>query len=337
MKRLLFLLTLMTIVVLAAPERNEIPQPELIPESDAYSIAVVEFRGDDEAIKQLLEAALKSVTSGEAKLPPSMAEVSDYLSRNNRADLLFAGLPFQAVRVDRMLPSNQTSPTYAVTLAGWKGLQSQMFNTLSAGTDGKAFPTVRYRVTDLVSREHADDPTWPGTMCRVNGTFLFAPSPDAAKKVVDRLAPKDKPLPPAGGPLLAAYKDLPKTPDAFGVLQNQKGAFSALLKSLNNEHIQKLRDKVGSDRLEKCVAATKSATWQVEIVSADRAEFQAVLSADQKDVPEIAKAIEDGKANIDATKVVDVTVAPNGGTVTVKAAVIGLKQLMLDGMAKAGK
>lgn len=337
MRRLLFLLTLLTCVVLAAPERNPIPEPELIPEADAYSIAVVEFRGDDEAIKSLLEAALKSISSGEAKLPASMAEVSDYLAKNNRADMLFAGLPFQAVRVDRMLPNNQTSPTYAVTLAGWKGLQSQMFNTLSVGPDGKAFPTARYRVTDLVSREHADDPAWAGTLCRVNGTFLFAPSPDVAKKVVDRLVPKDKPVGPANGPLLAAYKALPKTPDAFGILQNQKGAFSSLLKSLDNEHVQKLREKIGSDRLEKAVAATRSATWQVEIVSADRAEFQAVLTVDPKDQAMVASAIEDGKANMDATKVVDVSVVQGQGSVTCKAALIGLKQLMLDAMAKGGK
>jgi hypothetical protein len=329
-------MTLFTLVVLAAPERNPIPDPELIPEADSFSIAVVEFRGDDEAIKSLLEAALKSVSSGEAKLPESMADVSDYLARNNRADMLFAGLPFQAVRVDRMLPSNQSSPSYAITLAGWKGLQSQLFNSLSVGPGGKTYPSQRYRITDLVSRDHADDPSWPGTLCRVNGTFLFSPSADQAKKTVDRLAPKDKPVGPAGGPLLTAYKALPKTPDAFGVMLNQKGAFSALLKSVNNEHVQKLRDKVGSDRLERSVANVQSATWQVEIVSADRAEMQATLMVDPKNQAEVAAVIEDGKGNLDTTKVTEVIITQGAGTVTVKAAVIGLKQLMLDAMAKGG-
>ena len=336
MKRLFYFVTLLTMVVLAAPETNPIPEPELIPEADSFSIAVVEFRPDDEAIKALLEAALKSVSSGEAKLPASMADVSDYLARNNRADMLFAGLPFQGIRVDRMLPSNQSSPTYAITLAGWKGLQSQMFNSLSVGPGGKTFPSVRYRTTDLVSRDHSDDPSWPGTLCRVNGTFLFSPSAEQAKKTFDRMVPKDKPVGPAGGPLLAAYKALPKTPDAFGVMLNQKGAFSALLKSVNNEHVQKLRDKVGSDRLDKAVANTQSAVWQVEIVSADRAEMQAVLTVDPKNQADVAAVIEEGKANLDATKVTEVTVTQTPGTVTVKAAVIGLKQMMLDAMAKGG-
>jgi len=333
----LILITLLSLVALAAPERNEIPDPELVLESDSFSIAVVEFRPDDEAIKALLEAALKSISSGETKLPDSMADVSDYLSRNNRADLLFAGLPFQGMRVDRMLPNNKTSPTYALTLAGWKGLQAQLFNSLSVGPGGKAFPTVRYRVTDLVSREHSEDPSWAGTMCRVNGTFLFSPSPDLAKKTVDRLAPKDKPLGPAAGALLTAYKALPKTPDAFGIMLNQKGAFQALLKSVDNEHINKLREKVGSDRLDRAVANTKSATWQVEIVSSERAELQAVLTVDAKDQAEVAAVIEDGKGNLDATKVTEVTISQAPGTVTVKAAVIGLKQLMLDAMSKNGK
>ena len=337
MLRYLFLIVLLTCTVLAAPERNPIPDPELIPEADSYSIAVVEFRGDDEAIKSLLEAALKSISSGEAKLPASMTDVSDYLSRNNRAEMLFAGLPFQAVRVDRMLPNNQSSPTYAVTLAGWKGLQSQMFNSLSVGPGGKAYPSQRYHSTDLVARDHADDPSWAGTLCRINGTFVFAPSPDQARKVYDRLVPDSKPLGPAGGALLTAYKALPKTPDAFGVMLNQNGAFSALLKSLDNEHIQKLRDKVGSERLDKAVANTKSATWQVTVVSADRAELQAVLTVDPKDQAEVAAVIEDGKGNIDATKVTDVTVTQAPGTVTVKAAVVGLKKLMLDTLAKSGK
>lgn len=335
--RIVFLLTVLSCLVWAASDRNEIPPPELVLEGDSYSIAVAEFRPDDEAIKALLEAALKSISSGESKLPPSMAEVSDYLSRNNRADLLFAGLPFQGIRVDRMLPNNQTSPTYAFTLAGWKGLQVNVFNSLSTGPDGKAFAVQRYRVTDLVSRTHANDPTWADTLCKVNGTFLFSPSAEQAKKTVDRLAPADKPLGPSNGPLLTAYKALPKTPDAFGICINQKGAFSALLKSLDNEHIQKLREKVGSDRLEKSVAATKSVVWQVEIVSAERAEFQAVLTCDPKDQAEIVAVMEEGKANLDATKVVDVSITPGSGTVTAKAAVTGLKKLMLDAMTGYGK
>ena len=329
--------TLLTASVWAAPEGNPIPDPALLPESDSFSIGVVQLRPDDEAIKSLLEAALKSISSGEAKLPASMADVSDYLSRNNRADLLFAGLPFQGVRVDRLLPSGQTSPAYAVTLAGWRGLQVNLFNSLSQGAGGKAFPTERYRVTDFVFRDRSDDPTSAGTLCRVNGTFLFSPSKDAAKKIVDRLSPKDKPLGPSNGALLKAFQALPKTPDAYGILLNQKGAFSALLKSMNNDQIQKIRDKVGSDRLEKVVANTKSVTWQVEIVSADRAELQAILAMEQKDVAEAVSLLEEGKANLDTTKVADLSVTAGAGTVTAKGAIVGLKQLMLDGLAKGGK
>lgn len=326
MRKILLLITLLTCMVMAASERNEMPNPELIPEGDCYSIAVVQLRENDEPIKQLLEAALKSISSGETKLPASMADVSAYLSGNNRADMLFAGLPFQTVRCDRMV-NGQTQGTSAVTLAGWKGLQVNVRNSLSAGPDGKAFPTTRYRVTDLVQRDI-------NVMCQVNGTFLFTPDADSAKKVVDRLAPKDKPVPPVASPTLTAFKALPKTSDAYGVVINQKGAFSQLLKSLNNDQIQKIRDKVGNDRLEKAVANTKSATWSIDITSAERADLQAVLVCEQKDVADIAALFEEGKASLDTTKVADVVITPGQGSVTVKGAIINLKQLMLDGMVK---
>ena len=215
-KRILLLITMLTCMVTAASERNDMPNPELIPEADCYSIAVVQLRENDEPIKALLEAALKSISSGETKLPASMADVSSYLSGNNRADMLFAGLPFQTVRCDRMV-NGQTQGITAVTLAGWKGLQVNVRNSLS----GKAYPTTRYRVTDLVQRD-------VNVMCQVNGTFVFTPDADSAKKVVDRLAPKDKPLPPVSSPTLAAFRALPKTSDAYGVVINQKGAFSQL-------------------------------------------------------------------------------------------------------------
>lgn len=331
------LILLLCLAALAAPERNEMPDPELLLESDSFSIAVVVLRPDDEAIKYLLEAALKSISSGETKLPESMADVSDYLSRNNRADLLFAGLPFQGVRIDRLLANNQTSPTYALTLAGWKGLQSQVFNSLSVGPGGKAYPSVLYRVTDLVSREHWDDPTWAGTLCRVKGTFLFSPTAELAKKIVDRLVPKDKPPGPAAGALLTAYRALPKTPDGFGVLLNHKGAFSALLKAVDHEQVKKLREKVGSDRLDRAVAVTRSVVWRVEIVSSDRAEMEAVLTVEPKDQAEVAAVLEEGKGNLDATQVTEVTITQAPGTVTVKAAIVGLKKLLLDALAQAGK
>ena len=57
-----------------------------------------------------------------------------------------------------------------------------------------------------------------------------------------------------------------------------------------------------------------------------------MLTCEQKDVAEIAALFEEGKASLDATKVADVSITPGPGTVTVKGAIINLKQLMLDGM-----
>lgn len=322
--------------LLAEPPKNPIPDAEMLFESDSYAVSVVQLKPEDEPVKALLKAALESITSGETKLPASMAEVSSFLGRNNRVDLLYAGLPFQGVRVDRMV-SKGTSPTYATTLAGWRGLQVSLYNSLAAAADGKAFPSEQYRRTDLVYREHNDDPTWAGTLCRVNGTFLFSPTPAQAKGVVDRLMPKDKPVPAAAGPLLTAYRAVSHNPDAYGVILNQKDAFSTLLKSMNNEYVQKVRDKVGSDRLERVVANTKTVVWQVEIVSAERAEIQAVLTLEPKNVAEASAMFEDGKTGLDSTKISDVSIVAASNSVTVKGAVINLKKLMLDGMVNFSK
>ena len=53
---------LLTASVWAAPEANPIPEPALLPESDSFSMAIIQLRPDDEAIKSLLEAALKSIS-----------------------------------------------------------------------------------------------------------------------------------------------------------------------------------------------------------------------------------------------------------------------------------
>lgn len=316
--------------------RNPIPDPALMVEADSFSILVMQLRENDEPISALLKAALNSIASGEAKLPESMSGVVDYLKQNNRADMLLAGLPYQAVRVDRMLPSGQTSPLYASTLSGWRGLQVQLYNSLSTGPDGKAYKSEFYRKSDLVFREHSDDPAWAGILYKVQGTLLFAPTADMTKKVVDRLMPKDKdkPATPVAGPLQSAYQALPKTSDAYGVVLNQKGAFSALLKSMDNEYVRKIRDKVGSDRLERAVASTRSVTWQVDVVSEDRAEFVAVLKVDAKDAADVAAMFEEGKSSLDPTMVAESSVTQEGDTVTLKLAVVGLKKLLLDTLAK---
>jgi hypothetical protein len=336
-KFLLFFFLLMTMVVAAEPPRNKIPDPELLLEADSYSIVVVQLKENREPVKALLEAALKSITSGETKLPASMAEVSNFLGRNNRTDLMFAALPFQAVRLDRMLNTKSTSPTYAATLAGWRGLQVNLYNSLCTAPDGKGYPSEQYRRTDLISREGANDPTSAGTLCRVDGTYLFSPTPAQAMATVDRLMPKDKPVPPVAGPLLNAYRAASHNADAYGITLNQKDAFSTLLKSMDNEYVKQVRDKVGSDRLERVVANTKSVVWQVDITSAERADFQATLTLEPKNVAEAASMFQDGRSGLDATKVTDIVITPAANTVTVKAAVVGLKKLMLDAMLKAGK
>lgn len=322
--RILLFLLLALSSAAVAERRNDIPDPALLPEPDSFSIAVVSFRPENEAIKSLLEVALNSITSGEAKLPESMQDVTNYLSRNNRADLLFEGLPFQAVRVDKMNGS-AALPAYAVTLAGWRGLQVQVFNSLSAGPEGKAFPVEAYGRTDLVKRDN-------GVLCRLNGTFLFSDLEARVKQAVDRLSAKSPE--PANGALLEAYKALPRTSDAYGVALNKNGEFSALLKSLDNEHVRKVREKVGSERLEKAVANTRKAVWKVDVVSGDRAEFEGVLTLDPSQVSEVASMLEEGRANLDTAKIVDVAITPGKDTVTVKAAVVGLKDLLLDGLKK---
>ena len=144
--------------LLAEPPKNPIPDAEMLFESDSYAVSVVQLKPEDEPVKALLKAALESITSGETKLPASMAEVSSFLGRNNRVDLLYAGLPFQGVRVDRMV-SKGTSPTYATTLAGWRGLQVSLYNSLAAAPDGKRCRTAVLAETDVINMVARGIPT----------------------------------------------------------------------------------------------------------------------------------------------------------------------------------
>ena len=132
----------------------------------------------------------------------------------------------------------------------------------------------------------------------------------------------------------SAWASLDKSADAYGVAINNKGAFSTLLKSMNNEYTDKVRQTVGSDRLDKGVAATKMATWTVNVVSDDRAEAVAILKVDPAQAADVAAMFQEGQKGLDATKITDATVTQSGDTVTIKFAVIGLQQLMLDMLAK---
>lgn len=336
-RSLCLLLALTLFAVAAGPaNRNPIPDPAALISADSFSIAVVNARADDVPIQNLLKSALNSIATGQAKLPPSMAQAGDYLAQNNRADMLIDGLPFQGVRVDRLLASGQTSPTIASTLSGWRGLQVQVYNGLSADSAGKPYPSVTYRRNDLVSLPSANDPTQPGNLVKVNGTFLFTPTQAEAKTIIDRLVPKEdgSAVPNATGALASAFASLDKSADAYGVAINNKGAFSTLLKSMPNEYVDKVREKVGSDRLDKGVAAVKTATWSVNVVTEDRAECQAILKADPAQATEIAAMFTEGQQGLDATKITDASATAEGDTVTVKFAIIGLQQLMLDMMAK---
>lgn len=312
--------------------RNPIPDPKLIPEKDSFSIVVISLKGQDAAVEELLKAALKSITSGETKLGEDMAQVTDYLSRSDRAEMLVEGLPFQGVRVDRLLASGKPSPTYAFTLSGWRGLQRVMYNTMAADAKGDAFPSVTHGETELLKRTHHADPTWADNFCNTNGTFLFCPSLDQAKKAVDRLGGS-----PVNGPLLEAYAALPKTADAYGVVVNKNNEVSALLKTFDNEHIKKIREAVGSERLDRVVDSSKKVTWQIDIVSSERAEFVAVLQLDPANVAEAVAAFEDGKKGLDKERIVDFKVSQGTDTVTVSAAMVGLKKVMLDAMTSFGK
>ncbi len=331
---LLLLILLSPLAQAAGPSRNSIPEPELLPTNDSYSIAVVKLRQDDAAIQELLKAALESIRSGETKLPKDMAEVQDYLSRGDRAKMLAEGLPFQGVRVDRLLDSGHTSPTYAFTLAGWRGLQRVVYNSLAANSEGDAFPSETYAETELLKRSHHADPTWADNFANVDGTFLFAPSGARAKTLIDRMTQGGT---AEEGELQKAYQQLAKSTDAYGVLVNRAQAFSTLLKDFDNEHINKVRDAVGSERLDRVVDSVTKATWKVDIVSSERAEFEALLELDPKDVAEAVAAFEEGQKSLDKESIADFKLSSTDKTVTVKMAMIGLKKVMLDGMTSFGK
>lgn len=119
------------------------------------------------------------------------------------------------------------------------------------------------------------------------------------------------------------------------VLLNQKDSFKALLKAVEGQDLGKVREKVGSDRLDRVVTGTKKVVWSGEIISPDRVECQIVLTMPAASTAEAVAAINDGKAGLDPARVTDISVTPNGETVTVKFAVLGVKQMILDYLTKS--
>lgn len=332
-KRIFPLLLILLSVVALAADRNPIPDPNLFIDADSYSIAVFAMRDGDAGVKAALDAALTSLNDGSVKLPPQFQELNSYLSGDKQKDVVFQALPFQGIRVDRMLPDGRTSPTVAATLAGYRGLQTQLYNTLAKGPDGNAFPSEPYRRTEIVARTGATDPTMAANLERVNGTLVFAATSAAAKAIADRLF-DTKPVPKSA--LMDVFKTIPQTGDGYGVALNQKNSFSTLLKQVEGTDLQAIRNKIGSARLDKVVAATTKVVWQANIVDQNQIDGQVDLTMAPAAVADAVAAINDGQAGLDPTRVTNIAVTNTADTVSVKFSVLGVKQMILDYITKSG-
>jgi hypothetical protein len=209
----------------------------------------------------------------------------------------------------------------------------QLYNSLAKGADGNAFPGTDYKRTTVVARTGANDPTTAANLERVNGSFVFAPSMASAKAIYDRLT-ADKPV-PVKGPLLTAYNALDKSGDAFGVALNQKGTFTSLLKTVPGADLQAIRNKVGSDRLDKIVGNTKMVVWAGNVTGADTASGQVVATMNNAAAAaEAVTALNEGKTSINTTTIPTFNVSSAGETVTVSFSVANIKQTLLDMLTK---
>ncbi|MEW6277546.1 MAG: hypothetical protein AB1758_02905 [Candidatus Eremiobacterota bacterium] len=301
MKRLFALLLLVWLAVpLAAeeaPSRVDLPDPLRFIGPDTVAIAVARARGEDEGFRQLINRALTGAreAGGAGSLG---ALLNTFLSVGTQESMLLNALPLQWVRVDTVGPDGQLNSCVAITLAGWRGLQSLVYSSMVTGKDGKPYELRRHRNEDIVLREDWQNPRSRMVFTRVKGTFLNCATPDQARYLVDRLLSKE--LEPVANPLQVAYGHLDRQRDSYGVVLNRNGSLMRVLEWVNRPDTARVRQAVGSERLDRVASTVESASWTADVVSDDRVDIDVTfVTRSPEEARELAGVVEEAREVLD--------------------------------------
>lgn len=292
-------LKLLLVLGLLLPGRAQetLPDPSTFGRSDSLAIFVVRARSEDNGFRQMLATAINGAQA--QKGAPSLASfLSSFLSLRSQEEMLLAALPLQWVRVDSVGPDGRLLSNVAITLAGWRGFQTLIYNALTAGPEGKPYDKRLHQGEEIVLRDGWQSPGARLVLARVKGTFLNCSTPDQARYQIDRLLGKDHS--PLQGPLWQAYSQLAQDKDAFGVIVNRSGSLLKVLEWVNRADTQRVREKLGSERFERAAELVESASWEADVVSDDRIDIEVrFATAGRPQAEELALLLEEAREVLD--------------------------------------
>ncbi len=252
-----------------APAQSSLPDPACLGQGSSVSITVVRARPDDPGFRQLFRTALAGARSQQGEHSMASA-LSGILSQESQLSMVQAALPLQFVRVEQA-GEDRIRATSAITVTGWRGLQSVVYNTLVTPPDGGK-PEVRgHRGEEIVLRPGWRDSRGPRVVARVRGTFLNCSTPDLARQAIDGLLspPAKRPQ----GPLWDAYARLNPSRDVYGALLNRNGSLGQMLTWACGDELEPVRRKVGVEQFERVTSSVTTVAWEGEVVSDDRIDL----------------------------------------------------------------
>lgn len=290
-------LSLLCLLMPVRAQEGELPEPRLMGQSDSLSLVVVRARSEDAGFRQMLSTALQ----GAQKSPSgSLAGLlSSFLSLRSQEEMVLSALPLQWVRVDRVGPDGKLLSNVAVTLKGWRGFQSLLYNALADGPDGKPYETRSYGGEEIVLRSGWQNPANRMVLSRVHGTFLNCPSPDEARYLIDRLSGKDQHA--LSGPLWLLWQHTPQDQDACGAIVNQQGMLQKTLDWVNPLDTARVREAVGAERLEQAIGLVQSVWWQADVVSDDQIDIVVRFqTAGKEQAEQVGAVVEQAREVLEA-------------------------------------
>jgi hypothetical protein len=275
-KRILALVTLLCLSLpLGAaepPQRIQAPPPEIFLEEDTISVAVLLGRAEDAGFRSMVHSAWQTLRAQDPdRLAPLLGLLLQLIGKGQELDALLTFLPMQVVRVDSLDEQGMPVPTMAITVSGWPGLQSLVYAGLTVDKQGQPLPRRDFHGTEIILRPGWENPRGARVLTRVKGTFLHCPTVDRARQLIQKL--DASPARPPETPLAQALARMDRGSDTYGVVSNQGGALLNFLHWLNAPDYERVRTRVGPQRLDEVAAQVTMMSWEGDIVSEDQVDL----------------------------------------------------------------
>jgi len=323
MRRSSFLRLGLALLLAAGVGAQSLPEPLWLGRSDHLSIMVARLRAEKPGLRQLILTAMAG--DGQSSSGPSMATVLDgVLSQRSRQSIVLAALPLQWVRLDRADTRGRLLPVTALTLTGWKGLQSLAYNSMVLGD-----PSVKihhHRGEAIYLRPGWQNPEEARVMTRARGTFLNCANLDLAREASDRLAspPSKKP----SGPLWQTLATVSSEKDLYGAVINRQGVLLKLVLWAGGGVAGRVRDRFGPERFDRTASLVSQVTWEAEVVSDDRLELDLRFqTAGSQGVGELEQLWSEARQELSQEhRLGSLETSPLPGGIRVQLSVVGFRR-----------